>query len=86
MGAEVIAHFPVAAEPIVTARAATQGEDEAPEDDAVLALLATESSGDALITARMSPRCGARTGQPLRVVLDAERMHFFDPETEASIS
>jgi multiple sugar transport system ATP-binding protein len=87
MGAEVIAHFPIAAEPIAnaTARALASGEDEGHEDAAALTLLAADSGGDALITARMSPRCGARTGQPLRVVLDAERMHFFDPETEASI-
>jgi multiple sugar transport system ATP-binding protein len=87
MGAEVIAHFPVAAEPIVsaTARALAHGEDEGHEDAAALTLLAADSTGDALITARMNPRCGARTGEPLRVVLDAERLHFFDPETEASI-
>jgi len=33
----------------------------------------------------MSPRCGARSGQPLRIVLDAERMYFFDAETENAI-
>ena len=55
------------------------------EDAAALTLRATDSSGDALITARMSPRCGARTGEPLRIVLDAERMHFFDPDTEKAL-
>ena len=38
-----------------------------------------------MITARLSPRSGAQTGKPLRVAIDCERMHFFDPETEASI-
>jgi multiple sugar transport system ATP-binding protein len=87
MGAEVIAHFPVAAEPIVTptARALAHGEDEAHEDAAALTLLAADTTGDALITARMSPRCGARTGESLRVALDAERLYFFDPETENAI-
>jgi len=87
MGAEVIAHFPMAVEPIVgaTARALARGADESHADAAALTLLATESGGDALITARMSPRCGARSGQPLRIVLDAERMYFFDSETENAI-
>ena len=87
MGAEVIAHFPIAAEPLVgsTAQALARGEDESHEAAASLTLLATDSSGEALITARMSPRCGARTGEPLRIVLDAERMHFFDPETENAL-
>jgi len=87
MGAEVIAHFPMAVEPLVgaTARALARGADESHADAAALTLLATESGGDALITARMSPRCGARSGQPLRIVLDAERMYFFDSETENAI-
>jgi multiple sugar transport system ATP-binding protein len=87
MGAELIAHFPVAAKPLVgaTAHAVTYGVDSGPEDAAALTLLATDSHGEALITARLSPRSGASTGKPLRVALDAERLHFFDPETEASI-
>jgi hypothetical protein len=36
-------------------------------------------------TARLSPRSKARSGQPLRVVIDVERLHFFDPKTEDSI-
>jgi multiple sugar transport system ATP-binding protein len=86
MGAEMIAHFPIAAESVVstTTRALAHG-DESHEDAAALTLLAADSRGDALITARMSPRCGARTGEPLRVVLDAERLHFFDPDTEQAI-
>ena len=87
MGAEVIAHFPIAAQPLVapTTQALERGEDEAHEVAASLTLLATDASGEALITARMSPRCGARSGEPLRIVLDAERMHFFDPDTEKAL-
>jgi hypothetical protein len=35
--------------------------------------------------ARLSPRSRAQTDKPLRVALDAERLHFFDPETDDSI-
>ena len=48
---------------------------------------ALETAADAgpLMTAPLSPRSGARSGQPLRVVFDLERLYFFDPETEEAI-
>jgi multiple sugar transport system ATP-binding protein len=86
MGAELIAHFPVAAKPLVGASMrAVHGGDAGLEDAAGLTLLAADSGGEAIITARLSPRSSARTGAPLRIALDAERLHFFDPETEDSI-
>ncbi len=86
MGAELIAHFAVDARPLVGASMrAVHGADAGPEDAAGLTLLAADSAGEAMITARLSPRSSARTGGRLRVALDAERLHFFDPETEDSI-
>jgi multiple sugar transport system ATP-binding protein len=38
-----------------------------------------------LLTARLSPRSGARSGEPMRVAIDLDRLHFFDPESEAAI-
>jgi len=71
LGAEVIAHFPLA-----------EGvEAIAAEPDAV----ASEAGGGTLLTARLSPRSGARSGRPLRITIDLERLHFFDPETEDAI-
>ena len=63
LGAEVIAHFPLAVRPV-----------GAPEGDT-----------GAMLTARLNPRCRAETGGQLRVAFDVERVHFFDPETEAGI-
>jgi multiple sugar transport system ATP-binding protein len=71
MGAEVIAHFPLAAAP--AGSAATGDED-------VLA----EPRGSTL-TARLSPRSAARSGASLRVAIDVDRLHFFDPETDQAI-
>jgi multiple sugar transport system ATP-binding protein len=87
MGAELIAHFPIAARPLTgaTAHAVVHGVDGGPEDSGGLTLLAANDSGEAMMTARLSPRSRAQTGEPLRVAVDTERMHFFDPETEASI-
>ena len=63
LGAEVVAHFPLAVRPV----GAPEGET------------------GAVLTARLSPRCRAETGGHLRVVVDVERLHFFDPETEAAV-
>jgi multiple sugar transport system ATP-binding protein len=76
LGAEVIAHFPIAARParadsLVAARAA----------DAPL----LEADGGAVLTARLGPRSRARSGEPLRVAVDVERLYFFDPESEAAL-
>ncbi|HET7568046.1 MAG TPA: sn-glycerol-3-phosphate ABC transporter ATP-binding protein UgpC [Gaiellaceae bacterium] len=69
LGAEVIAHFPCAAEPVgVAAREAVPG--------------VTRGS---VLTARLNPRTGAATGRPLRVAVDCDRLHFFDPETGLAI-
>jgi hypothetical protein len=51
-----------------------------------VALLETVSSdGDAVLTARLSPRSSARSGEPLGVYVHVERAHFFDPESEEAI-
>jgi multiple sugar transport system ATP-binding protein len=63
LGAEVIAHFPLAARPFA-----------GPVD-----------AGTTTLCARLSPRSRAETGRPLRLAVDVDRLHFFDPETEACI-
>jgi ABC-type sugar transport system ATPase subunit len=37
---------------------------------------------EARIVARLPPSTPARAGEPLRVRVDLERLHRFDPETE----
>ena len=75
LGSEVIAHFPLGG---VVATTAAEVASDAPSLEAA-------SESGAVLTARLSPRSGARTGQPLRVVIDLERLHFFDPETDEAI-
>jgi multiple sugar transport system ATP-binding protein len=74
MGAELIVHFPVAA---------------SAESDAGSGLLALSSDAagaySSMLTARLNPRSGAETGKPLRLAVDAERLHFFDATTEAAV-
>jgi multiple sugar transport system ATP-binding protein len=83
MGAEVIVHFGIAAEPFVAASA--RGTSEAAEAKHVLELVGAQQEGGATIVARLNPRSKARTGEPLRVGIDVERLHFFDPGSEAAI-
>ena len=75
LGSEVIAHFPLAGE---VEPVAVGGSPDSPSLEA-----ATDSG--VLLTARLSPRSSARSGQPLRVSIDVERLHFFDPETDQAI-
>jgi multiple sugar transport system ATP-binding protein len=76
LGAEVIAHFPVGTDVEPVASGSASGSP---------ALEAAANAGGPLMTARLSPRSGARSGQPLRVVIDLERLYFFDPESEEAI-
>jgi multiple sugar transport system ATP-binding protein len=45
---------------------------------------ATDDAGP-LVTARLSPRSRARSGKPLQVAIDLERLYFFDPESQEAI-
>ena len=86
MGAEVIAHCPIAAEPVLDSGsiAAARGDDE--EDAArLLQRAAGHDRGEVVLTARLNTRSRAQTGRPLRVAVDVERLHFFDPESEEAI-
>jgi multiple sugar transport system ATP-binding protein len=75
LGAEVIAHFPLggSVEPVMAGIASETPSLEQVDD------------AGPLLTARLSPRSAARTGQPLRVAVDVERLHFFDLETDEAI-
>jgi multiple sugar transport system ATP-binding protein len=57
---------------------ATEGRRSAEE----ATLLAEEQ---ALFSARVDARTGARVGQPLQLTVDPSRFHFFDPETGSSL-
>jgi multiple sugar transport system ATP-binding protein len=85
MGAEVIAHFPIEAEPLVGSSAVAALLADEKIDDERLVQLGAQDSSEVRLTARLGPRTQAQTGEPLRVTVDVERAHFFDAETEESI-
>jgi multiple sugar transport system ATP-binding protein len=43
-------------------------------------------NGDATLTARLSPLSTARAGRRLRLAVNVDRLHFFDPLSEHAIS
>jgi multiple sugar transport system ATP-binding protein len=78
LGAEVIVHFELAASPVPPAEigAETNGANG-------IALAGLVAAGEvASMTARVDPRTSAHAGGALRLALDVERLHFFDPETQ----
>jgi multiple sugar transport system ATP-binding protein len=71
LGSEVLVHFSVATRP-----------DSAPGASDFIESLGDESS---IFVARVDPETRARDGEPLRLVVNTKRLHFFDPDTGQSI-
>jgi multiple sugar transport system ATP-binding protein len=76
MGADVMVHFPVAAEQARTEERETLDR----ESGRVRA-----ADGGALLVGRFGPRTRVFEGQPITVRVDTEGLHFFDRDTGRSI-
>ncbi|MEM8924478.1 MAG: sn-glycerol-3-phosphate ABC transporter ATP-binding protein UgpC [Actinomycetota bacterium] len=76
LGSEIIAHFPLDAEPYAIMDVEFEGDD---------ALEAARHEGQAVYVGRFSPRSGVRIGQQIEVAVDTSRMHFFDPSSGDAI-
>jgi len=50
------------------------------DPDAVVAIGETKAA-----VARFSPKSNVRIGETARITIDAEQLHFFDPDTRASL-
>ncbi len=77
LGSEIIVHFPLAAESFSIMDAEFEGEDavDASKDD----------QGRTIYVGKFSPRSPVKMGQPVKVVVDTGRFHFFDPATGEAI-
>ena len=78
LGSEIVVHFSVAARRVVTEDTKELMRDAHTEDMPVV------HSGTPFV-ASFAPRSRVRPGDEIEVVVDRERMHFFDPETGNSI-
>jgi multiple sugar transport system ATP-binding protein len=83
LGADVLVHFMIKA-PVVM----TEDTKELAGDVGREALEAVEKgamAGESEFLARLNPRTTAQMGQPIELVVDVHRLHFFDPETGRGI-
>jgi multiple sugar transport system ATP-binding protein len=78
MGSEVLVHFSVDAPTVVTEDTKELARD-------VGEPAAVEPAPETVVVARFGPRTGAREGERIEAVVDAEHLHVFDPESGLSI-
>jgi multiple sugar transport system ATP-binding protein len=81
LGTEMNLIFSVTAPPVVTEQTKAAVEDGGVEGEIPL----ITSEGTSTFTARVDPRSRARDGSRVRLSVDPERFHFFDPATSNAI-
>ena len=74
MGAEVYLHLPLPAEPVMSGPVAEEGDDPPQADEPPPAFVA-----------RVDRDTRAREGEPIELVVDTTRLHFFDLETGVAV-
>jgi multiple sugar transport system ATP-binding protein len=83
LGSDVVVHFAIAAPPAMT--------DDAKElacelgQDALDQVEAQARGGRSNVIARLNPRTTVRQGERIELVVDAHRLHFFDPDSGSGI-
>jgi multiple sugar transport system ATP-binding protein len=80
MGSEVFLHFKVDAPPVVS-----EEVQEAAAAEAVEAAIEQSHHGGYPLVARVGRESHAREGDRLELAVNAQRLHFFDPETGRGI-
>jgi multiple sugar transport system ATP-binding protein len=83
LGADVLVHFMIKAPVVIT-----EDTKELAGDVGQEALEAAEKSavaGESEFLARLNPRTNATMGEPIELVVDVNRLHFFDPQTGQGI-
>jgi multiple sugar transport system ATP-binding protein len=79
LGAQIVVHFDVDAPKVVTADTKALEKDAHTEDVPAHMVEGTK------FVAAFAPRSRVRVGDQVEVVVDTERMHFFDPDTGNAI-
>jgi multiple sugar transport system ATP-binding protein len=83
LGADVVAHVKVRAPAVMTEDVKELAHDVGQE--ALEAVEQEARAGESTFLARLSPRTGATEGEPIELVVDVRRLHFFDPDTGLGI-
>jgi multiple sugar transport system ATP-binding protein len=79
LGADVVAHIKVRAPAVMTEDVRELAHDVGQE--AVAAVEQEARSGESTFLARLNPRTTATEGEAIEIVVDVNRLHFFDPAT-----
>jgi multiple sugar transport system ATP-binding protein len=83
LGADVLAHIRIKAPIVLTEDARELAHDVGQEALEVAEQRA--SAGESIFIARLNPRTTAKVGGQIELVVDVNRLHFFDPETGLGI-
>jgi multiple sugar transport system ATP-binding protein len=83
LGADVLVHFMIKAPAVITEDTKELAHDVGQE--AVEAREKGAVAGESEFLARLNPRTKAQEGEPIELVVDVNRLHFFDPETGSGI-
>ncbi len=82
LGADVVMHFTVDAPAVITEDTKELAHDVGHD---TLDVVEQRDADHSEFLARLSPRTAATKGQPIDLVVDVTRLHFFDPETGLAI-
>ena len=83
LGSDVVVHFTVDAPPAMTEDAKELAVDVGQE--ALEAVQLQAQGGKSNVLARLDPRTTVRKGEPVELVVDTSRLHFFDPQNGSGI-
>jgi multiple sugar transport system ATP-binding protein len=83
LGSDVVVHFRLAAPPAMTDDAKELASDVGIE--ALHKVSEQAAGGESVVLARLNPRTTAVKSEPIELVVDTHRLHFFDPDTGSAI-
>jgi multiple sugar transport system ATP-binding protein len=83
LGSDLLAHFPIDAAPAVTEDVKELAVDVDPH--ALTRVTGAADDGRTNVIARLSPRARVRQGASIELVIDTNRLHFFDPDDGSGI-
>jgi multiple sugar transport system ATP-binding protein len=83
LGADVLVHFMIKAPVVITEDTKELAGDVGQE--AIEAAEKSAIAGESEFLARLNPRTKATMGEPIELVVDVSRLHFFDPQTGQGI-
>ena len=83
LGSDVVVHFTIAAPAAMTDDVKELAVDVGTE--ALEHVQKQAEGGQSTMLARLNPRTKVRTGDPIELVVDTDRLHFFDPDNGSGI-